>query len=157
MASSPGGAAERHYVCRTLVLLEGSGWQPGPHAWGSQQDHCSRLRLEPGSSPPEPLLRLRGQWETHGLFKQLPSSRSFPHRLPARGTAPKLSASAATAALLGTVSGPRAHGEAGRGGRPLGLAKSWMMWRFCANPSSPQMVPFQRRETPWSTRGLGTH
>lgn len=30
----PGGAAGRHCMCRTLVLLEGSSGQPGPHAWG---------------------------------------------------------------------------------------------------------------------------
>lgn len=158
VANSAGGAAERHYVCRTLdpwrAVAGGQGHTPGER-WGSQQDHCSRLRLSPAASPRAPAPSKR-QWETQGPFKQLPSSRSFPHRLPAGALHPSSLPPQQRQPCLALCLAQSTREAAGAGGH-WGWRKSWMMWRFCANPSGPRKVPFLHPETLWPTGGLETH
>lgn len=67
-----------------------------------------------GQLSPRALLHRRGSGKTQGPFKQLPSSRSFPHSLPARALHPNFLPPRQRQPRLALCL-PRAQGEAGRG------------------------------------------
>lgn len=148
-------------MCRILVLLEGSGGQPGPHACGRDGAasrtivHASGWSRAASPRAPAPSKEAVGKPTVH--LSSSPQAEVshiafqpgalHPNFLPPQQRQPRLA--------LCLV--PEHRGRRVEAGSHLGGLNPWMMWRFCANPSSPQTVPSQHRVTPRPARGLGTH